>query len=280
MPQHITVAHSPDADDAFMFYALAKGKIDTGDFCFKHTLKDIETLNQAARTGEFDITAISFHAYPYLAADYVLLSSGSSMGENYGPVVVTREPTGLSPECLNGKTVASPGPWTTARLALSLWNPKAKPMDMGFNEVLTALDEGRVDAALIIHEGQVLYENAGYHKVVDMGEWWHKRHEGLPLPLGANAIRKCFDPETRIYLADCLKRSIQYALDHRSDALDYAMEFGRGIPRDSADKFVGMYVNERTLDWGPEGERAIRLLLEEGARAGLIPAVELEIVSA
>ncbi|MBI4853621.1 MAG: ABC transporter substrate-binding protein [Acidobacteria bacterium] len=264
----IKVAHSPDSDDAFMFYALANDKLDTGDLKFSHVLKDIETLNRAAFCLEYDVTAVSFHAYAYLADKYVLLPSGASMGEHYGPMVIARTPLSLSD--LQHKKIAIPGTMTTAFLALKLLVPEFEYEVVAFDKILETVAQGQVDAGLIIHEGQLTYQQEGLCKIIDLGEWWCEK-TGLPLPLGGNVIRKDFAPELRKRVSDLLKASIQFALDNRKDALAYALQFARDMDETLADKFVGMYVNELTLDYGEPGRQAVRLLLEEGYKAGIIP---------
>jgi 1,4-dihydroxy-6-naphthoate synthase len=274
--REITVAHSPDSDDAFMFYALANDKLDTGDLRFTHLLQDIETLNRRAFQEDFDVTAVSFHAYAYLADKYVLLPSGASMGDRYGPMLIAREPGNLS-EFAN-KQIAIPGTMTTAYLALRLVLPDFKYTVVPFDQIIDTVASGKVDAGLIIHEGQLTYRDAGLHKILDLGEWWCER-TGLPLPLGGNVIRRSLAPELRKQVSDLLKASIQYALDHRQEALQYALQFARDLDPKLADKFVGMYVNELTLDYGQAGRQAVRLLLEEGHRKGIIPQrVDLEFV--
>jgi len=264
----IKVAHSPDSDDAFMFYALANDKLDTGDLKFSHVLRDIETLNRAAFNVEYDVTAVSFHAYAHLADKYVLLPSGASMGESYGPMVIAREPLSLSD--LQNKKIAIPGTMTTAFLALKLLVPEFEYEVVPFDQIIDAVVAKKVDAGLIIHEGQLTYGREGLHKIVDLGEWWCEK-TGLPLPLGGNVIRRDFAPELRKRISDLLKASIQFALDHRKDALAYALQFARDMDESLADKFVGMYVNKLTLDYGEPGRQAVRLLLSEGYKAGVIP---------
>ncbi len=264
----IKVAHSPDSDDAFMFYALANNKLDTGDLQFSHVLRDIESLNRAAFNLEYDVTAVSFHAYAHLADKYVLLPSGASMGERYGPMVIARSPLSLSD--LRNKKIAIPGTMTTAFLALKLLVPEFQYEVVPFDQIIEAVVAEKVDAGLIIHEGQLTYQREGLHKIVDLGEWWCER-TGLPLPLGGNVIRRDFAPELRKRVSDLLKASIQFALDNRKDALAYALQFARDMDETLADKFVGMYVNELTLDYGEPGRQAVRLLLEEGYKAGIIP---------
>lgn len=272
----IKVAHSPDSDDAFMFYALANDKLDTGELKFSHVLRDIESLNRSAFNVEYDVTAVSFHAYAYLADKYVLLPSGASMGERYGPMVIARTPLAISD--LKNLKIAIPGTMTTAFLALKLLVPEFEYEVVPFDQIIDTVASGKVDAGLIIHEGQLTYEKAGLHKIVDLGEWWCER-TGLPLPLGGNVIRRDFAPELRKRVSDLLKASIQYALDHRKDALAYALQFARDMEESLADKFVGMYVNELTLDYGDAGREAVKLLLKEGYEAGIIPhKVNIEFV--
>jgi 1,4-dihydroxy-6-naphthoate synthase len=268
MPQRITVAHSPDADDAFMFYALAQGKVGDPDLEFVHVLQDIQTLNERAFRGEYEVTAVSFHAYAYLADRYALLPHGASMGDGYGPMIVARAP--LSPEALRGKRIAVPGRLTTAVLALDLWCPGLDQTVVPFDQIPDAVLANRVDAGLIIHEGQVTYQNQGLHKVVDLGEWW-KGETGLPLPLGGNVIRKDLGPALMRRVSRLLRESIQYGLAHRTDALSHAMQYGRDLDASLADRFVGMYVNHWTLDYGEPGRQAVRLLLRRGHERGILP---------
>ncbi|RPJ56914.1 MAG: ABC transporter substrate-binding protein [Acidobacteria bacterium] len=266
--QTIRAAHSPDSDDAFMFYALAQKKIDTGPFEFVDELSDIETLNQAARAGKYEITALSIHGYAYVADRYALLNSGASMGEGYGPMVVAREAIPLTrlPDLL----VAVPGERTSAFLALKIVEPRIRYTVIPFDRILEAVQGGQVDAGLIIHEGQLTYQNHELKKVIDLGEWWMKE-TGLPLPLGGNAIRRDLGPEVIQDLSKLLEQSIRYALEHRGEALRYALGFGRGLDEKQADRFVGMYVNERTLDYGDDGRKAVQLFLDKGFEAGVIP---------
>ena len=274
----ITLAHSPDSDDAFMFYALATNKIETGDLEFKHELKDIQTLNEEARKGTYDVTAISFHAYAYVADKYALLPHGASIGDNYGPIVVANQE--LDPSEIANVTVAVPGTLTSAFLTLSLHTPKFKYEVVPFDQIIEAVTEGRCDAGLLIHEGQLFYQNLGLHKVLDLGEWWHKHTDGLPLPMGGNAIRRDLGDETIKEVSGFLKESIQYSLDHREDALQYAMQFARDMDPALADRFVGMWVNELTLDYGERGRAAVRRLLSEGYERGIIPhQVDVEFVA-
>jgi len=285
----LRLGHSPDPDDAFMFYALAKDKIPTGPYKFEHVLQDIQTLNQRARNAELEITAISIHAYPYVSKHYALTSCGSSMGDQYGPMVVCRREEagrfGADPIAgLKNKRIAIPGELTTAFLALQLALGKGgvdfKYEVVMFDEIPAAVIEGRVDAGLLIHEGQLTYEQSGLHKLLDLGVWWHDR-TGLPLPLGGNCIRKDLGPQVCQDVTDILKQSIQYSLDHRPQAVEYALQYGRDLNRDLADQFVGMYVNHWTLDYGPRGREAISRILKEGAAAGLVPdAGEIQYVTA
>jgi 1,4-dihydroxy-6-naphthoate synthase len=267
----ITIAHSPDSDDAFMHYALARHKIDSGDIEFRHVLKDIETLNHAAREGTYEVTAISIHAYAYLDKQYELLNHGASMGENYGPNIVARQQYSLDE--LTNITVAIPGKWTSAFLALQLFNPEIKTTILPFDEILPAVAAGDVDAGLLIHEGQLSYKDEKVHQIIDLGQWWHQQTDGLPLPLGGNAIRRDLEPELKKRVSHLLRESIRYALDHREEALDYAMEFARDLEtrKELADRFVGMYVNKRTLDYGDDGRLAVRKFLDLGFEKGILP---------
>ena len=267
----LTLAHSPDADDAFMFYALARERVDTEGLRFEHVLEDIETLNQRARESTYDITAVSFHAYAYLHDRYALLRCGSSFGDGCGPLVVARAGSKFAPEKLAEKRVAIPGPLTTAALLLKLFAPKVETVPVRFDEIPSAVAEGKVEAGVLIHEGQLTYAGAGLEKVLDLGAWWAKE-TGLPVPLGGNAVRCDLAPERVAQIARVLERSIRYALDHRAEALEYAMQFGRGMTRELGDKFVGMYVNRWTLEAGADGRRALQLLLDRAADARLIPA--------
>jgi 1,4-dihydroxy-6-naphthoate synthase len=270
---HIAIAHSPDSDDAFMFYGLASGKVPAGDLEIEHVLADIETLNRAAFDGRYEVSAVSFHAYAHLAGRYVLLPHGASMGDRYGPVVVARD---ALPPSLAGVTVAVPGTLTTAFLALRLYTPAVQYVAMPFDEIQEAVHAGRVRAGLLIHEGQLTYADEGLHKVVDLGEWWSDRTGGLPLPLGGNVIRRDLGPELIARISSLLRQSIAYALAHRDEAVRYAMQFGRGLDREHTDRFVGMYVNELTLDYGVRGREAVRRLLAEAGESGLTPRVEVE----
>ncbi|HVE77926.1 MAG TPA: MqnA/MqnD/SBP family protein [Gemmatimonadaceae bacterium] len=267
MPRTIRVAHSPDSDDAFMFYALAEGKIETGDLAYVHELQDIETLNQRALRGELEVTAVSLHAYAYLTDRYALLPHGCSMGDRYGPRLVATRPM-RRPE-VRGKRIAIPGPLTTAYLTLKLYEPEFVPVPTPFDRIEGAVLAGEVDLGLLIHEGQLTFQDAGLHLVADMGEWWHGE-TGLPLPLGGNVIRKDLGPELVRTVSRHLRASIAYGLEHRKDALAHAMRYARGLEPGRADTFVGMYVNEWTLDYGERGREAVRTLLERGVAAGVI----------
>jgi 1,4-dihydroxy-6-naphthoate synthase len=263
----IVVAHSPDSDDAFMHYGLASGKVPDEGISFEHLLADIETLNRAAFEGKYEVSAVSFHAYAHLADRYQLLPHGSSMGDNYGPIVVAR---GDGPSTLDGVKVAIPGTLTTAFLALRLYKPDVAYEVMPFDQIQEAVRDGRAQAGLLIHEGQLTYGDEGLKKIVDLGEWWTAR-TGLPLPLGGNVIRRDLGPDMVGKVSRILHASIAYALDHRDEALDYALQFGRGLDRRKADRFVGMYVNDLTLEYGERGREAVQLLLDEGHRAGVLP---------
>jgi 1,4-dihydroxy-6-naphthoate synthase len=277
-PRRLLLGHSPDPDDAFMFYGLATGKVDSGPWRFEHVLQDIQTLNERALKGELHITAISIHAYPYVAGKYALTHCGASMGDGYGPMVVAREPMALSD--LRGKKIAVPGTMTTAFLALNLCLGKggfAHQVVM-FDQILDHVAAGRADAGLVIHEGQLTYQNQKLHCVVDLGVWWRER-TGLPLPLGGNAIRRDLGPENMRAITAILKNSIQYSLDHRAEAVRHALNYARDMGRELADRFVGMYVNDWTLDYGDTGRAAVRELLRQGHAAGLVPdAGEIDFV--
>ena len=273
--QLIRVGHSPDPDDAFMFYALAKDKIDTGDFEFTHELVDIETLNQRAFTGELELTAVSIHAYAHLRDKYLLCTCGASMGDNYGPMVVAREP--LAVDDLKTKTIAIPGELTSAFLALRLClQAEFDYVLVPFDEIIPAVVAGEyqgksIDAGLIIHEGQLTYGDQNLEMIIDLGVWWHDRTDGLPLPLGANAVRKDLGAKVIAEVQRLLLESIEYGLEHRKDALEYAQQYGRDLDDAKADKFVGMYVNDWTRDFGERGRKAVALLLAEGHQAGVLP---------
>ena len=266
----LTLGHSPDPDDAFMFYALAQGLIETHGWTFKHVLQDIQTLNERALKGELDITAISIHAYPYVAQKYAMTNCGSSMGDGFGPLVVARE--GWSIDDLRGKTIAVPGEMTTAFLVLNLMLGKGafRHDVVMFDRILDHVASGRADAGLIIHEGQLTYQNQDLHKVVDLGAWWQEL-TSLPLPLGGNCIRRDLGEKNMIEIAGVLKDSIEFGRAHRGDALDYALQYARDMGHDLADRFVGMYVNPWTIDYGDAGRKAVRELLRRGHEAGLIP---------
>ena len=265
----IHVGHSPDPDDAFMFHALANDKIDTGRYNFTHELQDIETLNQRAFTGELELTAVSLHGYAHLSDKYAICSCGASMGDQYGPMVVTKSKMTVAD--LKGKTIAIPGKLTTAFLTLQLLlGDSATYVEHPFDEILNLVERGEVDAGLIIHEGQLTYASQGLSLVIDMGVWWFEE-TGLPLPLGANAIRRDLGGEVMEEVTKYLKQSIQYGLDHREDAIAYAMKFGRDLDLEKTDKFVGMYVNDWTLDFGEVGRKAVGLLMDRGFEAGIIP---------
>ncbi|HUU98136.1 MAG TPA: MqnA/MqnD/SBP family protein [Phycisphaerae bacterium] len=266
----IRLAHSPDPDDAFMFYGLACGAVAAGPYEFEHILEDIQTLNERATRGEYEVTAISIHAYPYVRDKYALTSCGSSMGDNYGPLVVTREPVEI--ERLKGRTIAVPGLMTTAYLTLQLLLGKGAftPKVVMFDQIAAEVAAGKVDAGLLIHEGQLTYGAGGLKLVVDLGQWWMER-TGLPLPLGGNAIRRDLGEAACREIAGIIRASIRYGLEHREQAVQYALRYGRGLDTALADQFVGMYVNEWTLDYGPRGREAVRRLLREGTAAGLLP---------
>lgn len=271
-----TIAHSPDADDAFMFYALATGKVTSDLLDFQHVLKDIQSLNQDARNGVYDMTAISYHAYPYVADKYLLTAAGSSVGDGYGPIVVAVGD--LAPGDLAGMRVAVPGLLTTAYLALKLYEPDVEPVVHEFDEILEAVASGTVEAGVVIHEGQLTFANMGLRSVVDLGEWW-KRTQGLPLPLGCNCIMRSLPGAVQVEARRKLSETIQYSLDHRAEALEYAMQFSRGLETGLADRFVGMYVNNHTTGMAQEVLEAGQKLLDMGFSAGLIPrSVQLEYV--
>jgi 1,4-dihydroxy-6-naphthoate synthase len=264
----IHIAHSPDSDDAFMFYGLASGKVPSKGFEVEHVLSDIETLNRAAFEGRYEITAVSFHAYAHLTDRYLLLPHGASMGDRYGPVVVAKKG---APPSLNGVRVAIPGELTTAFLALRLYDPDVEYVVMPFDRIQEAVHGGEVAAGLLIHEGQVTYEDEGLQKIVDLGEWWADRTGGLPLPLGGNVIKRELGAETIAALSRLVHDSIAFGLDHRDEAVSYAMQFGRGLDKARTDRFVGMYVNDLTLDYGERGRQAVHRLLGDAQAAGLLP---------
>ena len=277
----LTLGHSPDPDDAFMFYGLAKGLIPTDGFEFEHILQDIQTLNERASRGELDISAISIHAYAYVSDKYALLPGGASMGDGYGPILVAKQH--LSKEEVGRKRIAVPGTMTSAFLALQLWlNKPAKQIDyvvVPFDQIFQAVRSGKADVGLIIHEGQLTYRNEGLQLCEDLGLWWGSENDGLPLPLGANVINKRFEPAIRKSISDILTASIQYSLEHRPEAVQHALQYARDMGRDLADKFVGMYVNHWTLDYGEKGRESIRRFLGSAFERGLIPhRQELEFV--
>jgi 1,4-dihydroxy-6-naphthoate synthase len=265
--REIKIAHSPDSDDAFMFYGLATNKVRVPGLKFSHTLTDIETLNRKAMDGFYDVSAISFHAYPYIQDKYTLMSCGGSVGEQYGPMVVA--PRAINLEDLKRMKVAVPGTMTTAYLALKLFAPQIETAVVPFDQIIPQVLAGNYEAGLIIHEGQLTYDRSGLSKIIDLGKWWHEI-TGLPLPLGGNAIRRDLGPELIATVQQALRDSIQHALDHREQALAYAMQFARDLDPHMADRFVGMYVNNRTLDYGEDGKEAVSRLLDMGYRAGII----------
>lgn len=266
--QTIRLGHSPDPDDAFMFYALAKNLIDCGPFEFEHVLNDIETLNRRAKKSELEITAVSIHAYPGVSDKYALLGSGGSMGDNYGPMVVALQE--MPVEKLSSLKIAIPGEMTSAYLALRMAIGEFEYQVVPFDQIIESVVAGKIDAGLIIHEGQLTYAKSGLKNILDLGVWWNKRTGGLPLPLGGNCVRRDLGQKAIRELSRILKESIQYSLDHRDEAVAYALEFGRGLDMPLADKFIGMYVNDYTLDYGSSGREAIRRFLAEGAEAGFI----------
>jgi 1,4-dihydroxy-6-naphthoate synthase len=267
-PVEIKLAHSPDSDDAFMFYGLATHKVATPGFKYTHVLSDIQTLNEKALTETYDVTALSFAAYPSLRDKYVLLDCGASFGENYGPIVVSAK--SMKKEELAGKRIGVPGLKTTAYLTLKLFEPDFEPVVMAFDKILDAVQNGVVEAGLLIHEGQLLFPQLGLHKVIDLGVWWQEE-TNLPLPLGGNAVRRALGPAVGRQIARTIRESVEYGLEHREDALKYAMQFARDMETDVADKFVGMYVNKWTLGYGQPGKKAVQELIQRGTRAGLLP---------
>jgi len=278
----LTLGHSPDPDDAFMFYGLARDLLPTREYRFEHILQDIQTLNERATRGELDITAISIHAYAHVCDKYALLPSGASMGDGYGPMLVA--PKVYSREEIIGKRIAVPGAMTSAFLALQLWLDKpGRDLDfvvVPFDRIFQAVHEGQADVGLIIHEGQLTYENEGFQVCEDLGVWWGRENDGLPLPLGGNVIHKRFSPAERKTISDLLTASIQFSLDHRQEAVDHALQYARDMGKDLADKFVGMYVNDWTLDYGEKGRESIRRFLTQAFAKELIPKLpELEFVS-
>jgi 1,4-dihydroxy-6-naphthoate synthase len=268
MKKDIHVAHSPDSDDAFMFYALATRKIDTHDLNYVHTLSDIETLNRKAMKGEYEVSAVSFHAYAYMSDKYALLSCGASMGMNYGPVVISGKP--MRAKSLANKVVAIPGTLTSAFLTLRLFEPDVQYKVVPFDKILDEVLKEKYDAGLLIHEGQLTYREMGLHKVIDLGQWWLKQ-TGLPLPLGGNVIKRDLGVKLMERIALDIRKSIQYGLDHREEAMAYAIQFSRGLDMQRIDRFIGMYVNELTLDYGTEGKQAVRKLFSEAYKKKIIP---------
>ncbi len=274
----ISLAHSPDSDDAFMFYGLAKGHVETGGLQVEHVLQDIESLNRAAEQGRHEVTAISFHAYPYVADRYALMPCGGSIGDGYGPLLVAREP--LDPSEAARRRVAVPGERTSAFLALKLFAPGASTYVVPFDRILDEVREGRADLGLVIHEGQLTFGGQGLHKVLDLGAWW-KDETGLPLPLGGNAVRRDLGADLMARLTRLVRETVRYSLAHRPEALQYALGFARGMDPKVADRFVGMWVNDMTLDCGPRGREAVQLLLDRGHDAGVIEhRVQVDFVDA
>ena len=272
----ITVAHSPDSDDAFMFYGLATNKLETNNLKFEHTLKDIQTLNEDAKNGVYDVTAISFHAYAYIADKYALLPHGASIGDKYGPILVSKEKR--SPEEIPNMKIAVPGELTSAFLALRIYNQDFEYVVVPFDEIIETVQKGKANAGLLIHEGQLFYKQIGLAKVLDLGEWWFEK-TGLPLPMGGNAIRRDLGADLIKEVSKCLHKSIVYSMDNREDALSYAMQFARDMPPELADRFVAMWVNDLTLDYGERGREAVKLLLKEGFEKGIIShQVEVDFV--
>jgi 1,4-dihydroxy-6-naphthoate synthase len=265
----IRVAHSPDSDDAFMFYAINTKKIDTKGYEFIDILSDIETLNKEALKGTYEVSAISIHAFPYVANRYALLSSGASMGDNYGPMVVAKEDFPANE--LKNKTIAVPGTLTSAFLTLKLFEPDINYVVLPFDQIIDAVKEGKIDAGLIIHEGQLTYQDEGLKCIVDLGKWWYEKSGGLPLPLGGNVIRKDLGTIVMKEISEILRESIKYSLAHRDEAVEYALKYARGMTKDKADKFIGMYVNDLTVDYGERGKKAIELFLKEAYEKKLIP---------
>lgn len=276
-PDVIRLGHSPDPDDAFMFYGLAMDRVDAEGLTFKHQLEDIETLNQRAFRGELEVTALSLHAYAHLTDKYVLLNTGASMGDGYGPMLIAREP--LLPRALEGKTIAIPGEYTTAFLTLRMYLGDFTYEVVPFDQIFDAVRNGAADVGLIIHEGQLTWERDGFHCIVDLGKWWQEGHGGLPLPLGINAVRRDLGSEVCARIDRVLRRSIEYSLDHRKEAVEYALRWGRGLDHALADEFIGMYVNEWTRDTGGKGRPAIETYLKEAAERGLIPSITAEFVA-
>ena len=276
--EQIRIGHSPDSDDAFMFYALAKKLIPTDGFEVVHVIEDIESLNKRALNSELEVTAISIHAYAYVSQDYALMPCGASIGDRYGPIVVSTSPIDLHD--LSGKRIAIPGEMTTAYLTLQLFEPDFIPEVVPFDQILDHVKQGKSDAGLIIHEGQLTYQSQGFHKIIDLGEWWYQETD-LPLPLGANVIRRDLGSETIRKITSLLKQSIQYSLSHRQEGLEYAMVYARDMESDStlADRFVGMYVNDYTLDYGQRGRAGVHELLSRGYQSGIITSpVDIDFV--
>lgn len=267
-PVEIKLAHSPDSDDAFMFYALATHKLSTPGYKFTHVLSDIQSLNEAALTEMYDVTAISFAAYPSLRDNYVLLDCGASFGEGYGPIVVSTK--SLKPQELAGKRIAVPGLKTSAYLTLKLLERNFEPVVMPFDKIIDAVQNNLADAGLLIHEGQLFFPEKGLHRVIDLGVWWQEQTT-LPLPLGGNAVRRALGPEVGRQIAKTIRDSVSYGLEHREEALNYAMQFAREMDTELADKFVGMYVNKWTIGYGEKGRQAVKELIERGTKAGLLP---------
>ncbi len=274
----ISLAHSPDSDDAFMFYGLAKGHVETDGLQVDHVLQDIESLNRAAEAGRHEVTAISFHAYPYVADRYALMPCGGSIGDGYGPLLVARQD--LDPAEVSTRRVAVPGERTSAFLALKLFAPGTRTYVVPFDRILDEVREGRADLGLVIHEGQLTYGGQGLRKVLDLGAWW-KGETGLPLPLGGNAVRRDLGPDLMARLTRLVRDTVRYSLAHRTDALQYALGFARGMDPSVADRFVGMWVNDMTVDCGPRGREAVQTLLDRGHAAGVIPrGVRVDFVDA
>jgi 1,4-dihydroxy-6-naphthoate synthase len=272
----ISVAHSPDSDDAFMFYGLATNKLDTGNLKFEHTLQDIQTLNEKAKQGVYDVTAISFHAYAYVSDKYALLPHGASIGDKYGPILVSKEPR--KPEEISKMKIAVPGEMTSAFLALKIYNQDFEYEVVPFDKIIDHVKSGKSDAGLLIHEGQLFYKQLGLDKVIDLGEWWFEK-TGLPLPMGGNVIRRDLGKDLMHQVSGILHKSIQYSLNNREDALAYAMQFARDMAPELADRFVAMWVNDLTLDYGERGKEGVRRLLQEGYDKGIIPnKVDIEFV--
>lgn len=272
----VVCAHSPDSDDAYMFYGLATKKIRSKFVNFKHVLDDIQTLNRKAMVGEYELTAISYHAYPYVADKYFVMASGSSVGDGYGPMIVSNHP--MAATDLKGKRIAIPGKMTTAFLTLSIFQPDFIPVEVPFDKILDAVKDGAADAGLVIHEAQLTYSRGGFHQILDLGKWWKKTYN-MPLPLGCNVLRRDLSPEVRTESCRLMRESIQYALDNHEEALSYAMQFARDMETDLATKFVGMYVNHYTVDAGELIPKAAQQLLDMGHEIGLIPnRVQLEFI--